>query len=123
MAPEQELKHIVRISNTDMDGNKEVFIALKKIKGLEPLTSEQMFYIIMIDDQTLRGIAGSIGVEAGFWPALFCAGGGPALGAGGTGQAGRAPGGGGAGGSAEDGPGAAAGARGPLAALAGPLTP
>jgi small subunit ribosomal protein S13 len=34
MAPEQELKHIVRIANTDLTGSKEIVIALKSIKGL-----------------------------------------------------------------------------------------
>jgi small subunit ribosomal protein S13 len=34
MAPEQEQKHIVRIANTDLKGEKETIIALKGIKGL-----------------------------------------------------------------------------------------
>jgi len=30
----QEFRHIVRISNTDLDGNKRIFMALRKIKGI-----------------------------------------------------------------------------------------
>lgn len=32
--PEQEFKHLVRIANTDLDGNKPLYYALTKIKGI-----------------------------------------------------------------------------------------
>lgn len=31
---EQEFRHILRVSNTDLDGNKKIAFALKKIKGV-----------------------------------------------------------------------------------------
>ena len=30
----EEFKHIIRIANTDLDGNKQIGLALKKIKGI-----------------------------------------------------------------------------------------
>jgi small subunit ribosomal protein S13 len=55
MAPQQELKHIVRISNTDMDGNKEVFIALKKIKGLSFAMNNAICRLAKIDRRKKAG--------------------------------------------------------------------
>ena len=34
MTENKEFKHIVRIANTDLDGNKAILVALKKIKGV-----------------------------------------------------------------------------------------
>jgi len=55
MAPEQELKHIVRISNTDLPGNKEIFIALKKIKGLSFAMNTAICRLAKIDMRKKTG--------------------------------------------------------------------
>jgi len=55
MAPQQELKHIVRIANTDMDGNKEVYIALKKVKGLGFAMNAAICKIANIDKKKKAG--------------------------------------------------------------------
>jgi small subunit ribosomal protein S13 len=52
---QQEINHIVRIFNTDMDGNKEVFIALKKIKGLSFTFNTAICRIANIDKKKKAG--------------------------------------------------------------------
>jgi small subunit ribosomal protein S13 len=37
--PKEEFKHIVRIANTDLDGNKSIMQAMRKIKGVGAMLS------------------------------------------------------------------------------------
>ena len=56
MAPEQEQKHIVRIANTDLIGSKEVFIALKGIKGLSFSMNSAICKLAQIDPKKKAGL-------------------------------------------------------------------
>ena len=38
----QDFRHIVRIANTDLDGKKSVYIAIKKIKGVGFMVSNMV---------------------------------------------------------------------------------
>lgn len=44
----QEFKHIVRIANTDLDGNKPVIHALRKIKGVSFMVSHAILFVLNI---------------------------------------------------------------------------
>ncbi len=37
MAEKQQLKHLVRLANSDLDGEKQLFYALRKIKGVNTM--------------------------------------------------------------------------------------
>jgi len=62
----QEFKHIVRIANTDLDGNKPVFHALRKIKGVSFMMSHAILTVLnitpsqkvgMLEDEKIENIA------------------------------------------------------------------
>ena len=50
----EEFKHLVRIVNTDLDGNKHISIALKKIKGVGFMFSNMVCSIANIDGRKKR---------------------------------------------------------------------
>ena len=51
----EEFKHLVRIVNTDLDGNKHISIALKKIKGVGFMFSNMVCSIANIDGRKKTG--------------------------------------------------------------------
>ncbi len=52
---EKKFKHIVRIANTDLDGNKAIYPALRKIKGISFAFSNALCKICGIDPQKKTG--------------------------------------------------------------------
>lgn len=52
---ENEIKHLVRIANTDLNGNKQVFIALSRIKGIGRKMAKIIATRVNIDPYTLLG--------------------------------------------------------------------
>ncbi len=46
---EKEFRHIIRVANTDLDGSKPIFIALRKIKGVSFMFSLMVLNIAGID--------------------------------------------------------------------------
>jgi len=52
---EQEFKHLVRIANTDLDGNKPIFKALIKIKGISFMFSNMICSLTSIDKNAKTG--------------------------------------------------------------------
>lgn len=52
---EQEFKHIIRIANTDLDGNKQVYIALRKVKGINFMFSNAILNVTKIDKTKKAG--------------------------------------------------------------------
>lgn len=52
---EQEFKHLVRIANTDLDGNKPIYKALTQIKGIGFMFSNMLCSITGIDKNAKTG--------------------------------------------------------------------
>jgi len=52
---EDEIKHLVRIANTDLNGNKQVFIALSRIKGIGRKMAKIIADRVDIDPYALLG--------------------------------------------------------------------
>ena len=52
--PKQELKYFVRIANTDLDGNKSIYSALTKIKGVSFMFSNAICNITDIEKTKRR---------------------------------------------------------------------
>ena len=53
--PKQELKYFVRISNTDLDGNKPIQNALTKIKGLSFMFSNAILNVARVEKTKKAG--------------------------------------------------------------------
>jgi len=53
--PEEKFKHLVRVVNTDLDGNKLVNRALRKIKGVSYMMSNAICNVALIDDNKKTG--------------------------------------------------------------------
>ena len=51
----EEFKHLVRIANTDLDGNKPIYHALKKIKGVSFMFSNMVCSLAKVDKQKKTG--------------------------------------------------------------------
>ena len=51
----EEFRHIVRIANSDLDGNKSVEHALRKIKGISFMFSSAMLYLTKIPKDKKAG--------------------------------------------------------------------
>ncbi len=47
--PDKEFKHIIRVVNTDLDGNKAIYAALRKIKGVSFMYANLACGIAKID--------------------------------------------------------------------------
>ncbi|HIH40690.1 MAG TPA: 30S ribosomal protein S13 [Halobacteria archaeon] len=52
---ETEIKHLVRIANTDLNGNKQVFIALSRVKGIGKKMAKIIASRVNIDPYVLLG--------------------------------------------------------------------
>jgi len=52
---EQKIKAIVRISNNDLDGNKNIYMALKKIKGISFMFSNAICNCLDLDKRRKAG--------------------------------------------------------------------
>ncbi len=50
-----EFKHIVRVANTDIDGNKQVLFALRKIKGINIMFANMVLNSLGIDKTKKAG--------------------------------------------------------------------
>lgn len=50
-----EFKHLLRVANTDLDGNKKIVIAMKKIKGIDVMMANALCYKTGIDKNTKAG--------------------------------------------------------------------
>jgi len=55
MVEEKEFKHIIRIANTDLDGNKPIYHALRKIKGLSFMFSGIVCHLANVDKTAKAG--------------------------------------------------------------------
>lgn len=55
MSEEKKFRHIVRILNTDIDGNKSILMALQKIKGAGFMMSKIICKISGIDESEIAG--------------------------------------------------------------------
>ncbi|MBW2980218.1 30S ribosomal protein S13 [Candidatus Woesearchaeota archaeon] len=55
MPEEKDFKHLVRIANTDLDGNRAVLQALRKIKGVNFMFSNAVCNILGIDHAKKAG--------------------------------------------------------------------
>ncbi len=53
---EKDFKHLVRIANTDLDGNKPIFKALTKIKGIGFMFSNAICTIAQVEATKKAGI-------------------------------------------------------------------
>ena len=53
--PEKEFKHLIRIVNTDIDGNKAILQALRKIKGISFMFSNAVCNLSGIDHSKKAG--------------------------------------------------------------------
>ncbi len=53
--PEEKFKQIVRLANSDLDGNKSVIRALRKINGISFMMSNAICIAILIDDNKKAG--------------------------------------------------------------------
>jgi small subunit ribosomal protein S13 len=62
MADEQ-VKHIVRIANTDLVGEKAILVALKKIKGIGFIYSNMVCRLAHINPMKKAGLLGSSEIE------------------------------------------------------------
>ena len=51
----KEFKHIVRIANTDLDGNKSIYHALRKVKGINFMFSHMVCALAGIDKHKKAG--------------------------------------------------------------------
>ncbi len=52
---EKEFKHLVRIANTDLDGNKSIYKALTKIRGVGFMLSNMLCSLTGIDKKAKTG--------------------------------------------------------------------
>lgn len=55
MAEEKEFKYIIRVANTDLDGNKPIYHALKKIKGLSFMFASIVCHLANVDKTKKAG--------------------------------------------------------------------
>lgn len=53
--PKEEFKHLVRISNTDIDGNKNAVDGVRKIKGISFTFANAVFAISGVDKRSKLG--------------------------------------------------------------------
>ncbi len=53
--PQPNIKHLVRIANTDMDGKKQVLYALSKIKGIGIMYANAVCRVAKIDPRAIIG--------------------------------------------------------------------
>lgn len=53
---EKSFKHIIRVSNTDLDGSKPIYQALKKIKGVSVMFSNMVCHLAGVDINKQAGI-------------------------------------------------------------------
>ena len=53
---EKGFKHLVRIADTDLDGNKPIYIALSKIKGVGSMFSNMICNTLNIDKSKKSGV-------------------------------------------------------------------
>ena len=52
---EQKIKAIVRVANTDIDGNKSVYMALRKIRGISFMFSNAICNYLNLEKQRKVG--------------------------------------------------------------------
>ena len=50
-----EFKHIVRIANTDLNGNKKILYAMKKIKGVDVMYANMALAVAGVDKERKAG--------------------------------------------------------------------
>jgi len=53
--PEEDFKHLVRIANTDLDGNKPLYYSLKKIKGINFMFANAVLAAAKLDKKRKVG--------------------------------------------------------------------
>ncbi|MFC1727873.1 30S ribosomal protein S13 [Nanoarchaeota archaeon] len=54
--PKEEFKHIVRVVNTDLDGNKPILLALRKIKGVSFMISSAVCSLTNVSGDKKTGV-------------------------------------------------------------------
>ncbi|MFH2028784.1 MAG: 30S ribosomal protein S13 [Nanoarchaeota archaeon] len=54
--PKQEIKHIVRVADTDIQGHKSLFMGLRKIKGINFMFSNLVCHLSGVDPDKKIGI-------------------------------------------------------------------
>lgn len=59
----EEFKHIVRVSNTDLDGNKSVVDSLRKIRGISFMFANAICQIAGVDRTQQMGLASEADVK------------------------------------------------------------
>ncbi len=52
---EQEFKHIIRVANTDLDGNKHILQALRKIRGISFMVANAICEVTKTDKRMKAG--------------------------------------------------------------------
>ena len=50
-----EFKHIVRLANTDLDGKKQILVAMKKIKGVDVMFANAVLSLAKVDKTKKAG--------------------------------------------------------------------
>ncbi|MBN2880635.1 30S ribosomal protein S13 [Candidatus Woesearchaeota archaeon] len=60
---EENFRHIVRVANTDLDGNKPIFMALHKIKGVGFMFSHAICQVLNMDAGKKTGLLSEKEVE------------------------------------------------------------
>lgn len=50
-----EFKHIVRVGNTDLNGNKQILVAMKKIKGIDVMYANAVLSLAGVNKKTKAG--------------------------------------------------------------------
>jgi small subunit ribosomal protein S13 len=50
-----EFKHIVRVGNTDLNGNKQILVAMKKIKGIDVMYANAVLSLAGVSKTTKAG--------------------------------------------------------------------
>jgi small subunit ribosomal protein S13 len=63
MADEQNVKHIVRIANTDLVGEKAILVALTKIKGIGIMYSNMVCRLAHVNTQKKAGLLNPTEIE------------------------------------------------------------
>jgi len=53
--PGQEIRHLVRIANTDLDGHKPIYHAIRKIKGVGPMYANMLCNLTNIEKTKKTG--------------------------------------------------------------------
>jgi small subunit ribosomal protein S13 len=56
MEPKKDFRHIVRIANTDLDGNKQVFYGLRKIKGVSTMMANAVCFAANVQKMKKVGV-------------------------------------------------------------------